>query len=176
MKKFSIFLFTISFILLLTACIKNDEPVYTSAVVELDAATWNANSVGVTYPILVLRPPFGRAPSQANWIIGLDSVVTRKTGTIQLRVNLVGAQQAGPLEVTYEVVTGATTAIPGTHYTQLPGKVTIPAKSSFGYIDIPILNPGATSGTVDLVIRLTGGTGVTISPNYNTVGLRISQS
>lgn len=173
MKKISIFLFTISFILLLTGCIKNDQPVYTAAVVELDAATWNANSVGVTYPILTRQPAFGRASSSSNTA---DSIITRRSGIVQLRVNLVGAQQPGPLEITYEVVAAATTAIAGTHYTQLSGKVTIPAKSSFGYIDVPILNPGATSGTVDLVIRLTGGTGISISPNYNTVGLRISQS
>ena len=173
MKKFSIFLFAISITLLLTGCIKNNEPVYTATVVELDAATWNANSVGVSYPVLTRQPAFGRASSSANTA---DSVITRRSGTIQLRVNLIGAQQDGPLEVTYEVVTAVTTAIAGTHYTQLAGKVTIPAKSSFGYISVPILNPGATSGTVDLVIRLTGGTGITISPNYNTVGLRISQS
>ena len=173
MKKISIFLFTFSFVLLFTACIKNDQPIYTATVVELDAASWNANSVGVTYPILTRQPVFGRAPVSTN---PSDSIITRRSGTIQLRVNLVGAQQATALEVTYEVVAAATTAVAGTHYTALAGKVTIPAKSSFGYIDVPILNPGATSGTVDLVIRLTGGTGVTISPNYNTVGLRISQS
>jgi hypothetical protein len=175
MKKISIFIFSISFVFLLTACIKNDEPVYTAAAVELDAASWNANSVGVTYPILILKPAFGRATNASNASFG-DSVMTRRSGTIQLRVNLVGAQQAGAIEVTYEVVTASTTAVSGTHYSTLSGKVTIAAKSSFGYIDVPILNPGATAGTVDLVIRLTGGTGITISPNYNTVGLRISQS
>jgi uncharacterized protein DUF4843 len=175
MKRVSIFLFTVSFVLILTACIKNDEPIYTASVVELDAATWNANSVGVTYPILTLKPAHGRATNASNSVFG-DTLMTRRSGTIQLRVNLVGTQQPGPLEITYEVVAASTTAVAGTHYTLLPGKLTIPAKSSFGYIDVPILNPGATSGTVDLVIRLTGGTGVTISPNYNTVGLRISQS
>ncbi|MDQ6608645.1 MAG: DUF4843 domain-containing protein, partial [Bacteroidota bacterium] len=146
---------------------------YTGATVELDAATWNANSVGVTYPILTRQPAAGRASSSS---FASDSTITRRSGTVQLRVNLVGGLRATDTEVTYTVDQTASTAVAGTHYTTLPGKVTIPANSSFGFINVPILNPGATSGSVDLVIKLTGGTNVTVSPNYNTVGLRITQS
>lgn len=173
MKKFGIYFLFISFIAIsLSSCIKNEDAIYTGSAVELDAATWNANSVGVTYPILTRQPAAGRASSSS---FASDSTITRRSGKAQLRVNLVGAQRASDTEVTYTVDQTASTAVAGTHYTALPGKVIIPANSSFGLIDVTILNPGATSGSVDLVIKLTGGNNVTVSPNYNTVGLRISQ-
>ena len=173
MKKFGIFLLMVATISFLTGCIKNEDPVFTAPVVEMDAAAWNANSVGVTYPILTRQPAAGRASSSAN---ASDSIITRRSGTIQLRVNLVGEQRNTATDVTYEVDQTASTAVAGTHYAPLSGTVTIPAHSSFGFISIQILNPGPTSGTKDLVIRLTGGNGVTVSKNYSTVGLRISQS
>lgn len=176
MKKFGIYFLLISFVsILLSSCIKNNDVIYTAAAVELDAATWNANSVGVTYPILTRQPAAGRASSSS---FTSDSVITRRSGKIQLRVNLVGSQRTTDTEVTYSIEPSGTTttAVAGTHYTALPGKLTIPANSSFGIIDIQLLNPGATSGTVDLIIKLTGGTNVSVSQNYNTVGLRISQS
>lgn len=173
MKRIVFFLAVLVFALCLTSCIKNKETIFNDVAVELDAASWNANSAGVSYPILTRMPAFGRASSSANTA---DSTITRRSGTLRLRVNLVGAQRPENIEVNYEVVPGVTTAVAGVHYAALPGKVTIPANSSFGYIDVQILNPGATPGTRDLVIRLTGGPNITVSQNYNTVGLRISQT
>ena len=164
---------TYSAALVLTSCIKNEEQIFEGVAVELDAAAWNANSSGVAYPILNRMPAFGRASSSANTS---DSIITRRSGTIRLRVNLVGEHRPENTEVFYEVVPGATTAVAGTHYTALPGKVTIPANSSYGFIDVQILNPGPSTGTRDLVIRLVGGPNITISQNYSTVGLRISQT
>ena len=37
--------------ILLNGCIKNELVVYTGSKVEFDAAVWNANSAGITYPI-----------------------------------------------------------------------------------------------------------------------------
>ncbi|HVG42315.1 MAG TPA: DUF4843 domain-containing protein [Chitinophagaceae bacterium] len=173
MKKLGIFFLFLSLVTIsLSSCIKNEEPIYNGAVVEMDAATWNANSVGVTYPILTRQPAAGRASASANTA---DSTITRRSGTVQLRVNLVGAQRATDTEVTY-VVDATSTAVAGTHFTALPGKLVIPANSSYGFINVPILNPGATTGTKDLIITLTGGTNVSVNENYKTVGLRISQS
>jgi hypothetical protein len=174
MKKLGIFFLFISLITLsLTSCIKNEEPIYNGTVVEMDAATWNANSVGVTYPILTRQPAAGRASSSAN---ASDSTITRRSGTVQLRVNLVGAQRTTPTDITYTVDATSSTAVAGTHYAPLSGKVTIPANSSFGFIPVQILDPGATTGTKDLIITLTGGTNVSVNENYKSVGLRISQS
>jgi hypothetical protein len=173
MKKLGISLILVAFISFLGGCIKNEDPVFTAPVVELDAAAWNANSVGVTYPILTRQPAAGRASSSSQ---ASDSIITRRSGTIQLRVNLVGAQRSTPTNVTFEVDQTASTAVAGTHYAPLTGTITIPANSSFGFIPIQILNPGPTSGSKDLIIRLTGGEGVSVSKNYSTVGIRISQS
>ncbi len=173
MKKFGIYFLIISFLsLLISSCIKNEEVLFSDSLVEMDAATWNANSVGVTYPILTRQPAAGRASSST---FASDSIITRRSGTIRLRVNLVGAHKTTDTEVTY-TVDPSSTAIAGTHFTALPGKVTIPAKSSFGFIEVQILNPGPTTGTRDLIITLTGGAGVSVNTNYSTVGLRISQT
>ncbi len=173
MKKFGIYFLVVSFLsLFISSCIKNDDVLFTGSLVELDAATWNANSVGVTYPILTRQPAPGRASSST---FASDSTITRRSGTIRLRVNLVGAQKSTDTEVNY-TTDPSSTAVAGTHFTALPGKVTIPANSSFGFIDIMILNPGPTTGTKDLIITLTGGAGVSVNTNYTTVGLCMFQT
>lgn len=67
-------------------------------------------------------------------------------------------------------------AVAGTHYTALSGKVTIPANSSFGYIDIQILNAGAAAGQARFIGIELDETG-TIKPsvNYSKLGLVIDQ-
>src|SRR6476619_3108985 len=137
MKKFGCYLILLALVSFFTGCVKNEEPVFTAPVVEMDAAAWNANSVGVTYPILTRMPAAGRASSSANTA---DSIITRRSGSVQLRVNLVGAQRNTATDVTYTVDQTASTAVAGTHYAPLSGTVTIPANSSFGYINIQILN------------------------------------
>ena len=173
MKKTGLIFSIVSlfFFLLISSCVKNDDVLYIDTVVEMDAATWNANSVGVTYPVLTRRPAAGRASTTA-----LDPALSRTSGTIQLRVNLVGAHRSTDTEVTYEIITTSTTAVAGTHYAALPGKVVIAGNSSFGVIDVSILNLGPSATPVDLVIRITSGTNAKLNTNYTTVGLRISQT
>jgi hypothetical protein len=171
MNKIKNFLFVLLAAAGLASCVKNEEVTFNGAVVEFDATTWNANAVGVNYPILTRIPPFGRAVNTTA-----DSTLNKRRGTIKIRINLVGPQRSTPTEVTYQVVQGSTTAVAGTHYTALPGTVTIPANSSFGDIDLQLLNNAATTpASVDLVLEITGGAGITVNPNYNRVGLRISQ-
>lgn len=167
--KISLFILLASFSLL--GCVKNEERIFTGAVVEFDATTWNANAAGVNYPILTRVPAVGRPVSTA------EPVITKNIGTVKIRINLVGPQRSTDTEVTYQVLPTGTTAVAGTHYTALPGKATIPANSSFGEITLTVL---ATAGTpppasVDLILELTGGTNVTANPNYARVGLRIAQ-
>ena len=155
----------------LASCVKNEEVIWSGAVVEFDATTWNANAAGRTYPILTRVPAVGRPVSTA------EPTITKNSGTIKIRVNLVGAQRSTPTEVTYQVVTAVTTAVAGTHYTALPGKLTIPANQSYGEIDLQILPTAGTPPptSVDLVLELTGGANVTANPNYGSIGLRIAQ-
>jgi hypothetical protein len=168
MKKIRIYIIALIG-LAMSSCIKNDQITYTGSELEWDAATYNANAVGVTYPILTRVPGFGRA------VLTSDPSITRTAGTITFRVNLVGPQSSSPITVTYTVLPGVTTAVSGTHYTTT-GTFTIPANSSFGIVTVSILNPGATSGTVDLVLELVPPTGIIVNANDKDLGIRIAQS
>jgi hypothetical protein len=192
MKKY-ISLFTIS-ALLLAGCIKNDPVLYTDSVAEIDATALNANAAGLTYPILprVLRD--GRASATT------DSTLRRNPQTVKIRVNLVGPQSTKDETVGYETfsspvttfnfpatATGQTPSAPaaaltitnavvGTNYAALPGTVTIPANSSFGYIDLVILPTASTPATGRFVgIRLTSTGSIKPSENYKELGLIIDQ-
>ncbi len=156
-------------ILFLTGCVKNELTVYKDAVVEFDATTWNANGAGLTYAMLI-RVPITGAVTPAS-----QPAITRATGTVTLRVNLVGAQKSTATDFDF-VVASESTATAGTHYTAITGKGTIPANSSFGTITITILNPGVSSTTArDLVLQLVDNASIKTSVNYAKVGLRISQ-
>ena len=170
MRKLLSFI-AIAAVISFSSCIKNHLTVWTGTVVEFDAATWNSNAVGLTYPILNRVPAYGAAVNGSN----SPTLLTRTTAPFQLRINLVGPQSSTDTPISYSVVSSATTAVAGVHYAALSGTTVIPAKSSFGYITITPLNPGATSGSVNLVLQLNNST-VKASVNYNTVGLSIAQN
>jgi hypothetical protein len=196
MKKISLYsLFFVLLTILITSCVKNEEIVYTGRLAEIDAATWNANSGGVTYPILTRRVPDNRPVSTS-----VDSTLRRLNGSTRVRINLVGPQSTKDETVGYKIfsspiatisfpatISGQTpsaaaanlavsNAVAGTHYAALLGKVTIPANSSFGFIDISILNPGSTAGQARFLGIQLDSTGTILpSPNYNKVGLVIDQ-
>ncbi len=171
MKKIIFYLFLLS-IVGLSSCIKNKLVTWHGSQVEFDAATWNANAAGLTYPIVTRVPVYGATISSSN----SPTLLTRTTGSFQLRVNLVGAQLSSDATFTYRVVTGESTAVQGTHYAVLSGTGTIPANSSFGYITINVLNPGATSGSKILVLELTENESFEPNFNYAKIGLSIAQN
>ena len=157
-------------IALLDGCIKNELTVFTDVVVEFDAASWNANAAGLTYPILTRVAGYGRAANTS------DPMLTRtNTGIKKFRINLVGQQLPTDTDV-FVVLGSGTTAQVDRHF-RVKTPVRIPAKSSFGELEVEILNPGTSSATpVDLNLTLSGGSGtVKVSENYKTIGLRISQ-
>ena len=158
-----------SCILFLTGCVKNELTVYKGSVVEFDAATWNANSSGLTYPMMTRVPTLNGATATSA------ASLTRATTSVSLRVNLVGAQRSKATTFNY-VVASESTAVAGTHYTALSGTGTIPAFSSFGTVTITFINPGVASTTArDLVLQLVNSADINVSTNYAKVGLRISQ-
>jgi hypothetical protein len=185
MKRINRFIVFAAVSLVFASCIKNDPVLYNGAVVEWDAATWNSNNAyvnppdSIAFPILTKKPAFGRAVGSG------DPLLTRTSGTVVLRVNLVGAPRKTATVVNYGAITNYTligtppanntAAVAGTHYTALSGSVTIPADSSFGYVNVPILDPGAGTGTRELVLKLNGNSDVKANRNYSVVGLRISQ-
>lgn len=153
-----------------SSCVKNDDIIFTGSVVEFDAAAYNANAAGVTYPILTRVAGYGRAVSTS-----LDPTITRASGAIKFRVNLVGPQRNTD-QVIAVAVDPASTAVSGTHFT-VPATVTIPAYSSFGEITVTVINPGVSSTTArDLVLDLQGNADIKPSANDRKLGIRIAQN
>lgn len=161
------------------SCIKDEKVVFEDTIFEWDASTYNANAAGVTYPILTRVPGYGRATVTA------DPSITRASGTIKFRINLVGVQRSTPTTVTYRVVALAqptnpiaTTPLPavqGTHF-NTSGTTTIPANSNFGEIEVQVLNTGVTSTAPrDVVLEILTTDGVKPSENEKFLGFRISQ-
>jgi hypothetical protein len=170
MKKYIIqTLFIIATMFSLTGCIKQDNILIKDLQVEFDAASWNARGAGVTYPIITRLPPYGMP------LAATDPLITRASGTIRFRVNLIGAQQATQQTLNFSVVATGTTAVSGTHFT-IPGTIVIPANSSFGEAVVNVINPGVTSATpVILVLEVTGNSLIKGATELNKIGIQISQ-
>jgi len=71
-------------------------------------------------------------------------------------------------------------ATEGTHYnivgTSPAGFITIPANSSYGFLEIQMLNAGATAGQARYIgIELTGFGTIMPNINYNKIGIAIDQ-
>lgn len=169
--------------ILFTSCLKDNETTFGGAVVEMDAAAYNARAAGLTYPLLSRVPGYGRAvftsaqaASGAFPSVPADPLITNTSGLIKFRVNLVGAQRSTPTTVGYTVVAAGTTAVAGTHYTT-GNSVVIPANSSFGEISVQILNTGVASATPrTLVLELTGAADLPPSQNVKSIGISIAQN
>ena len=73
----------ISAMLMMSSCIKNELPVWTKATVEFDAASWNTNAAGRTYPIMTRVPGYGRVVATAD-----QSLTRNLPGVKKFRVNL----------------------------------------------------------------------------------------
>ena len=181
-KYISLVLAVIITSVLFTSCLKDNETKFTGAVVEMDAATYNARATGFTYPLLLNLPGYGRPAYNAiqpasgvNPAVPADPLITRASGVIKFRVNLVGAQRSTDTTVGYSVVTAQTTAVSGTHYTT-GNTVVIPANTSFGEITVTVVNPGVSSPTArKLVLELTGASDLKVSENVKAIGINISQ-
>jgi hypothetical protein len=181
---------------LFTSCIKQiDKTFQGTTVVEIDPTPLNSANATAGYPVLTRIPAFG-IPLRTS-----DSTLRRLNGTVRIRINLVGPQSDQSQTVGYKVMTvsplttisfpatatGQTpsaasgtlaiqNAVSGTHYTALSGTCTIPPQSSFGYIDVNILNPGATAGQARFLgIQLDSTGTVKPNPNYNKLGLVMDQ-
>lgn len=171
MKKGIIKLLTLvlsAWTLVFSSCVKNEEILFTGLVVEWDGATYNARSSGKEYTLFTRVPLYGGAVNNSQ------PLITRKSGTVKLRVNLVGEQRGTATEIGYRVVATETTAVAGTHYTT-GSTVVIPANSSFGEVEVKILDAGAAAGVKTLVLELTGNTEIQPSNRHKQIGLSINQ-
>jgi hypothetical protein len=171
MKRITTLILAIATVSLLGSCVKNELPVFKAPVAEFDAASWNANGAGLTFPILTRVPGYGRAASAA------DPLLTRTSpGIKKFRVNLIGQQMPTETEV-YVIMNSVTsTAVAGTHYRSFTPVVKIPANTSFGEVEVEILNPGVAGAARTLELILSSGTnGIKSNPNYNRIRLSIAQ-
>ncbi|HEX4958806.1 MAG TPA: DUF4843 domain-containing protein [Lacibacter sp.] len=159
-------------ILFFASCIKNEPKIFTGSVIEFDATVLNAPAVGKTFPILTRVPGYGRPVFTSS---PADPLITRSSGNIKFRVNLVGAQRSTDQTLSYRVVPAESTATSGVHFTT-SGTFTIPANSSFGEITVNVVNPGTSSSTpVILVLELVGNSDLQPSQNFKFLGMSISQ-
>ena len=163
MKNYKlIYVFAILF-LSLASCVDNEEILLKENLVEFDASTYNANGLTKTYPVVRQVPPYGFA------ILASSPLISRTSGVLQFRINVVGPQSSTSREISYKVVPSETftqtissvsrtaqPAMSGTNFTT-SGKVTIPANSSFGILSVTIVDPGAAlPNDLLLVLELEG--------------------
>jgi hypothetical protein len=184
MKNFKLNIILLGLIALIgSSCIKNDLINFEGTTLEFDAATYNAKASGQVYPLLTRVPGYGRAtrtaPVAATTLspaAPADPLLTRASGLVKYRVNLVGTQRNEATTVTYRVVATGTTAVSGTHYTTGTSLV-IPANSSYGELSVQIVNPGVASATpVILILELVDSNGIIPSLNFKTIAISISQT
>lgn len=178
MKKLSYLLMTLTVLLSLSSCIKQIEKKYEGGpVIEFDATVLNSATTPYTYHVTARTTPYGIPTTTAN-----STALTRSSGSMKLRVNLVGRQFSTEQTLTYKVLTNVTPATgmalatEGTHFTT-GTTFTIPANSSFGEITINILNSGASSTTPrEVHLELVGNDQIKPSENYKRIGVRIAQN
>lgn len=193
-----------SIITLLSGCIKNDPVLFTSSLAEIDATALNANAPGLTYPIIA-RIADGRVPtvtadssirrfvqtvkirinlvgpqSSKAQTVGYEVMTTSPISTFNFpQTRLFTSAPGTPGRQTPAVNSATltvTNAVAGVHFAALSGTVTIPANSSFGYIDLNVLASPAEVGAGRFVgIRLTSAGSLKPSTNYKELGIVIDQ-
>jgi hypothetical protein len=176
MKQKIIFLLASFGVLVFSSCIKNDPvTIASNKYVEFDATVLNTPITGQVYPVLTRVPAYGAS------VVSSNPTISRTSGAVKFRVNLVGPQQPTDQTINYRVVatpslpSGVSPAVAGTHYNTGTSFV-IPANSSFGEITINVVNTGVSSTTpVGLVLELLGNDAVKPSENYKFLGVQISQ-
>jgi hypothetical protein len=169
MKNIFSFIVFLGIAVAMSGCIENEPVVFKGTLVEFDAAVLNNNATGKTFPILTRRPNYGFAATTAN------PFITRTSGTMTFRVNLVSGHKATEQVIEFSVVAEETTAVAGVHY-NLPAQLVIPAGESYGDFSLQMLDPGATEGSVVLVVRLNGNADIEPSERYRTLGFSIAQN
>jgi hypothetical protein len=154
MKKIINLFVVVTIVLGLSSCFRDNEILFDKvALVEFQETVVRAPAPGQKYPLVA---------------------ITRRSGTVNSRINLVGAHRPADEAIRYKVDTEKTTAIEGVHYTLGGESAVIPANESFGNAVINILPGERQALTVDLVLVLEGNETIKPSENYKSVGYRIN--
>lgn len=196
-KNISYIIVGLSIFAFLTSCIKQADKTFTgSTVVEIDPTVLNSANSVAGYPVLSRIPVDGRPAATS------DSTLRRLNNTtVRIRVNLVGAQTNTDRTVGYKIMsvsplttfafpataTGQTptasaatlnvsNAVVGTHVGPFSGFCTIPAGSSYGFINVVIMQGTSSASSARFLgIQLDSTGTVMPNPNYNKIGLVIDQ-
>lgn len=155
MKKI-LSLLSLALVLAFSSCIEQNYPTWSGAVVEFQDA--------------VVRTPLAGTSNPAYPRITVANTV----GTVNLQVNLVGAQRTSDETIAFKIVPDGTTAVAGTDFS-VSGSLVIPANSSTANAVVTILNTGDIGGSVDLLLELEGNAQIAPSENYKRVQLRITR-
>ena len=111
------------------------------------------------------------APATAS----IKKGTTATPGTYSAKIQLVGPQRDTDLVLDYAVDPASTAATDQYTIEGTSGKVTIPAKSSFGYVKVNAVPDNIPSGTRTIVLLLQGNAEVRASENYKKFTLTITQ-
>lgn len=107
----------------------------------------------------------------------LTAVEGATESTVRLQTNLIGPQQSADRTLSFTVVSDGTTAQEGVHYSLPSGtEYTLPANSSFGFIEITILSNSLDDGeSRALRLELEGSTdgGIGAADNLDDFTVRI---
>ena len=153
MKKI-ILLYSLALVLVTSSCIEQNYPKWEGSLLEFQDAVVTTPVAGETFPRVT---------------------VANTVGTVNLRVNLVGAHRASDEIISYSAVSSsATTAVSGKDYA-MTGKLTIPKGSRFGTLTVNVINTGKIGGSVDLLLQLDGNDEIGYNSNYNKVQIRITR-
>ncbi len=179
-QKIKINMLTLMVLFSFSSCIKQiDKKFSGDSVAEFDLAVLNPATPPYPYYVSLRVPPFGLPVTTAN----SPTVINRSLTTpVKLRVNLVGPQRENDEVMTYKVLTDVTptspnlVAVQGTHF-NTGTTFTIPAKSSFGEIEIQILNTGtASTNPREVHLEIVGNSNIKPSENYKKAAIRIAQN
>lgn len=125
------------------ACVKNELKTFKDTpLAEIDLAAWNANGAGLTYPLITRIPAANRALTAGC----PDSTLRRYAGTIQVRINLIGAQSANDETVGYKIF--------GTPVTTIAFPATISANAALGCASAQ--TPSAAAATLNVADAVAG--------------------
>ncbi|MCH7402866.1 DUF4843 domain-containing protein [Belliella kenyensis] len=155
MKNLKYIIFLILCSLTTTACFEvyEDRYYFTDKLVEFQNAVVTNNATGRNYPL----------------------INQRSVGTVRYQVNLIGGHLAQDQVINYRILEEESNAQSGVHYNIANvGSFTIPANSSFGFIEVERLafqRPGTTNFI--LVLELTGNENVAPSNNYMRIGISL---
>lgn len=152
MKKTIIYILC-SLTVLLSGCFKEYEERYLfeDNRIEFEDAVTTSNTSGKAFPIL------GPIPAEE--------------GKVVFRVNMTGKQASHDRIVNFRIVPEETTAVEGSDFALPHGReFTIPANSSFGYVEVELLPDGNGSPTV--VLELLPTDDIKVLDRYHRIGLR----